>query len=134
MSSVDKCDDDILSKLKFIGKIKKGEKICVKNMSVQQDNLYTKLSRSFLIIDSRENTLNFLTQTIKRSFELLSLHMTGKTQFDKLMTTNIILDLESSKEGLINLKSTYIMDLMFCCKIDTLMQEIEARLEEIKCI
>jgi hypothetical protein len=130
--SVDKSDDDILSRLKFIGKVKKGEKICVKNMSVQQDNLYTKLSRSFFVIDSRDNTLNFLMQTIKRSFELLSLHMTGKTLFDKCMTNNIISDLESSKEGLMNLKATYINDLMFCCKIDTLMQEIEARLGEIK--
>lgn len=130
--SVDKTDDDILSKLKFIGKIKKEEKICVKNMTIQQNNIFTKLSRSFIIVDSRENTLNFLSHTIKRSFELLSLHMTGKTLFDKSMTEHIMIDLENSKQGLINLKSTYAHDLMFCCKIDTLIQEIDARLEELK--
>jgi len=130
--SVDKTDDDILSKLKFIGKIKKEEKICVKNMTVQQNNIFTKLSRSFIIVDSRENTLNFLSHTIKRSFELLSLHMTGKTLFDKSMTEHIMIDLENSKQGLSNLKSTYVNDLMFCCKIDTLIQEIDARLEELK--
>ncbi len=130
--SVDKTDDDILSKLKFIGKIKKEEKICVKNMSIQQNNIFTRLSRSFIVVDSRENTLNFLSHTIKRSFELLSLHMTGKTLFDKSMTEHIMIDLENSKQGLSNLKSTYIHDLMFCCKIDTLIQEIDARLEELK--
>lgn len=128
---MDKTEDDILSRLKFIGKIQKGEKINVKNMIVQQNGLLTRISRSFFNIDSRENALNFIIITIKRSFELLSLHMTGKTTFDRTMKTNIISDLEKSKSGLNNLKTTYVSDVMFCCKIDTIVQEIEARLEEL---
>jgi hypothetical protein len=44
----------------------------------------------------------------------------------------MIQDLENSKNGLNNLKDTYFDDLMFCCKIDTIIQDIDARLEEIK--
>ena len=127
-------EDDNISRLKFIGKIKKGEKIVTKGMYVQPNNILTKLNRSFVNVDNRNNTLSFILDTIKKSFDELIAHL-GKSKdnlFDLNIASNIILDLENSKIGLLNLKDTYNDDIMFCCKIDTIIQDIDARLDEIK--
>lgn len=127
-------EEDNISRLKFIGKIKKGEKINIKDMYVQANNILTKINRSFVNVDNRNNTLSFILETIKKSFEELLSHL-NKSQdnlFDLSISTNMILDLENCKIGLVNLKDTYVDDLMFCCKVDTIIQDIDARLEEIK--
>lgn len=127
-------EDDNISRLKFIGKIKKGDKINVKDMAVQPNNMYTKIHRSLVIVDNRNNTLSFILDTIDKSFEELINHL-NKSQdnlFDLNISTNIIHDLENSKNGLTNLKETYSTDIMFCCKIETIIQDIDAKLEEIK--
>ena len=127
-------EEDNISRLKFIGKIKKGEKINIKDMYVQANNILTKINRSFVNVDNRNNTLGFILETIKKSFEELLSHLNKSRDnlFDLSISTNMILDLENCKTGLINLKDTYVDDLMFCCKVDTIIQDIDARLEEIK--
>lgn len=127
-------EDDNISRLKFIGKIKKGEKINIKDMYVQPNNIITKINRSFVNVDNRNNTLSFILETIKKSFDELISHLnkSDNNLFDYNISTNMISDLENSKVGLLNLKDTYNDDLMFCCKVDTIIQDIDARLEEIK--
>ena len=127
-------EEDNISRLKFIGKIKKGEKINIKDMYVQPNNILTKINRSFVNVDNRNNTLSFILETVKKSFEELLAHLEKSKDnlFDLNISTNMILDLENCKVGLVNLKDTYIDDLMFGCKVDTINQDIDARLEEIK--
>lgn len=126
-------NEDIISRLKFIGKIQKGEKINVRNMSVQPDSIITRVYRSFINLDSRINTLNFVTHIIKKSFELINMHLVTKRPFDRIWCVNIINDINNSRVGLLNLKDTYSADIMFCCKIDTLIQEMDARIQDVYC-
>ena len=127
-------EEDNISRLKFIGKIKKGDKVNIKDMYVQPNNIITKINRSFVNVDNRNNTLSFILETIKKGFEELITHLekSKNNLFDMNISVNMISDLENSKVGLINLKDTYNDDLMFCCKIDTIIQDIDARLDEIK--
>jgi hypothetical protein len=124
-------NEDVISRLKFIGKIQKGEKINVRNMSVQPDSIITRIYRSFINLDSRINTLNFVTHIVKKSFELINMHLVTKRPFDKIWCVNIINDINNSRVGLLNLKDTYAVDIMFCCKIDTLIQEMDARIQDV---
>ena len=127
-------EEDNISRLKFIGKIKKGDKVNIKDMYVQPNNIITKINRSFVNVDNRNNTLSFILETIKKSFDELLNHLIRSKDnlFDLNISTNMVLDLENSKVGLVNLKDTYNDDLMFCCKIDTIIQDIDARLDELK--
>jgi hypothetical protein len=127
-------EEDNISRLKFIGKIKKGDKVNIKDMYVQPNNIITKINRSFVNVDNRNNTLSFILETIKKSFDELLNHLNRSKDnlFDLNISTNMVLDLENSKVGLVNLKDTYNDDLMFCCKIDTIIQDIDARLDELK--
>ena len=125
-------DDDVISKLKFIGKIQKGEKINIRNISIQPDGLYTSLIRSFITLDNRKNTLNFIRNTVTRSFQLLHLYINSGTTASKNLCSNLILDIQNSKAGITNLKITYSSDVMLCCQLDTIIQEIEAIQSEIE--
>jgi len=124
-------NEDIIPKLKFISKLNKGDKINVKSMYIQPNNFYNKISRSFFNIDDRTNTLIFVQTTLKKGFELFLQHITSVNPFDSILCSNILTDLSNTKMGLLNLKETYIDDVMFICKIDAMIEETDAKLAEI---
>lgn len=127
---MDSITSEVLSKLKFIGKIQASEKINVKYMYVQQDTWITRLLRTLLAPDNRGNALVFFKNTIDKSFEIIN---NNKNNPEKAgMITNILRDIETSTIGINNFKETYKSDLMFCCEIDTFVQSIMLRLDDFK--
>ena len=124
-------DKEIISRLKFIGKIQKGEKINVKYMFVQQNGITTRISRTLINQCNRSNTLNLVENVIKRTFEIITAYKQCNNESQRHIYNHIIQDLKQAKNGLINLKDTYLCDTKFCCDIDTLLEEINAQLSEI---
>ena len=124
-------DKEVISRLKFIGKIQKGEKINVKYMFVQPEGIATRISRTLINQDNRQNTLNFVRSTIYRVFEIIRSYSSSNTESKRHICIHIIKDLQQSTNGLVNLKDTYLSDIKFCCDIDTILQEINAKLIEI---
>ena len=125
-------DEEVISRLKFIGKLQKGEKTNVKYMFVQSESIITSVSRYLIHQDNRQNTLNMVKDTIDKSFDIISLYSISDKKSQQQICTNIIQDLKSVKNGVKNLKETYIIDTKFCCDMDTILQGIDARLSEIK--
>jgi hypothetical protein len=124
--------DDTISKLKFLSRIQKGEKINVKNMFIQPEGLATRISRSFFHLDNRSNALHFVKTTISQSFNILYSFLNTGTVSQRNMCLNIIEDIIKSKEGITNLKTTYSSDIMLCCQLDTIIQEIDAKIQELR--
>ena len=122
----------IISRLKFIGKVQKGDKINVKYMFIQPDGIFTLISRSLINHDNRNNTLNFVRNTITRSFDIITSYSLSNKELHRTIRLHIIKDLEQSKIGLLNLKDTYLSDIKFTCDIDTLLQEIDAKLLDVE--
>lgn len=125
-------NDDIIPKLKFISRLSKGDKINVKNMYIQQNNFYNWISRSFFNIDDRANTLMFVHTTVKRGFDLLLHHIDSYNPFDIILCQNLYQDLRNTKIGFLNLRETYVDDVMFTCRIDALVEETDAKLSELE--
>lgn len=123
-------NQEIISRLKFIGKLKKGEKINTRHMYVQPDGITTSLSRTFAYQDNRGNALNFCQETISRSFELLITYERTDSNTEKVLFSKLIEDLQQSTVGLRNLKFTYITDTKFCCDMDTLLENVLAKLDK----
>ena len=92
--------------------------------------LMTQLSRT-LFQDNRQKTLAFLNETVTKSFELIICYSRSEKVSELLMCKNLVSDLKKSKVGLTNLKDTYKLDIKFCCDIDTLIQMIDAKLDEL---
>lgn len=124
-------DKEVISRLKFIGKVQKGEKINVKYMYVQPDSMITSISRTLVNQDNRRNTLNFVRSTVSKTFDIIGNYSTSSKMSKRHISKHIIQDLKQAKNGLRNLKDTYISDIKFCCDMDTILQEIDAKLEEI---
>ena len=124
--------DEILSRLKFLGHIQKGEKLSSRHMILQVDGWRTRLDRTWITPDNRSNTLKTVKEIISRSFEILNNHMTSTKEADIILSRLLIQDLIKSQTGIMNLKSTYADDIKFGCDLDILLQSIIARLSEIR--
>jgi hypothetical protein len=125
-------DKEVMSRLKFLGKIQKGVKINVKTMTIEHESIATSLSRTWFSKCSRQNTLIFVRNTMRRTFEIINTYRDepeGSRKYN--MHKNVISDLGDSKIGIVNLKNTYLNDIKMCCDLDTILQEIDAYLQEI---
>uniref|UniRef100_A0A6C0JAP6 Uncharacterized protein n=1 Tax=viral metagenome TaxID=1070528 RepID=A0A6C0JAP6_9ZZZZ len=120
-------DTDLISKLKFIGKINDSEKIDIKYMTLQKDTYTTSFIRTFLSNNCRQNTLNFISTVIEQSIHLIDTYFTSNNESKIRMAQNIYKDFLGSIKGLRSLKTTYSNDTMFCCKIQTIIEHIETK-------
>jgi len=121
---------EVITRLKFISMVKRDEKINVKNMYIQPKNMFTSISRLFNQ-ENRDTTLNFLTMTFNRVFEIINYYTYTQKPIDKLYVLSIINDLKSSIKGLENLQYTYSEDRLFVCHIETLIEMINSKIREI---
>lgn len=114
-------NEEIISRLKFIGHIQKDEKIDVRHVSRQQNNLITKIYRSIVYPDNRTNSLKFIRDVINRSFEIIENFI---IKGDIITCKVIFSDLLRAKNGMFNLKYTYNEDTKFCCDLDVLIENV----------
>jgi hypothetical protein len=137
-------NNEVISRLKFISKINKGEKINTQYMFVQSDTFLTSVSRTFYYKDNRTRTMQFLKSTIMRSFEILQFYASkldnmketlSDTDLNKTLLSNmyenLLLDISNARIGIVNLKDTYSADIRFCCDIDTLLQDMDVKLASL---
>ncbi len=124
-------NEDIISKLKFLSRVQKGEKINVRGMFIQSDNIQTTVSRTLWNTDSRQNTLVFIETTINNSVSLIDTYLRSSKSAENIIGINMLDDLSAAKNGIKHLKTTYSDDTMFCAKIDTFIQIIDAKINEL---
>ena len=124
-------NSEIISNLKFIGKIKPGEKLNIDSLSICIRNIFSGFYRT-LYGESREKTFHYFSLIIKRAFEKIQAHMNSERIPDKMLCSQLIFNLYYATEGLTNLKETYKEDRGFVCDLETLIEYIESKLEELK--
>lgn len=122
----------VISNLKFIGQLQKGDKMNTKFMYRQPDGLVTRLSRTFINYDNRQNALTFIQQTTTAAFKVIVSLAKSDQLADRTMCINMMQDLKQARVGIMHLKDTYSEDLKFKCDMETLLQEIDAQLAEIE--
>ena len=123
---------EILSRLKFLSHIQKGDKISSRNMTLQMDCWATRVTRTWITPDNRANTLKLIREIVTRSFEILMTKVGSKKEGDLVECRDIVSDLNKAKSGLLNLKTTYDADIKFGCDLDILLRQISAKLAEIQ--
>ncbi len=122
---------EIITKLKFIGTFQPGEKIDVNNLRIEDKTLFTPLKRLFFG-EGRDKTFNFLSLTIERSIEIIQNYVLSDRISERIYCSNLINDLFKAVIGLKNIQETYREDKMFVCNIDILIENVDAKLTEIK--
>jgi hypothetical protein len=121
----------IITDLKFLSKIKKDEKFNIKYRYIQEVGLLTTLSRTFYNRDNRDNTLNFINETIEKGFALINDYKDSKKVSEQQLSKYILEDIIGAKKGINNLMKTYSDDVMFCCILESYLQKIDTTISEL---
>jgi hypothetical protein len=122
---------EIITRLKFISTFQAGEKINTSLLHIESNSFFTPIKRK-LNGESRQSTIKFITETIERSFEIIQALSFSEHISEQMICRNIINDMIQAIHGLHNIQKTYREDKIFCCTIDTLIDNINAKCMEIK--
>lgn len=125
---------DIMSKLLFVSKIKKGERLDVQNLQLEQTNMITSVYRTIFMrgSESRNKTLNFITELVNESLNVANKCIHSSNKFQSEVGNSLLDSLLQSKEGIQNLTETYKDDRMFVSKIETLLNILDKKINHIK--
>jgi len=124
----EKSVQDTLSRLKFIAKVKEGEKLDIESQTVQDNSYIVNVIRTFFRNESRNRTITFIRTTYGEAFELIEGYLKNESLFAKNLTELILKSINDSQVGLENLAKTYEDDRMFVAKIETIIDTINAKL------
>ena len=101
----DKAVQDIVSKLKFISKIKVGEVVNVQTESLMKIGWVTSAYRTLIFKgEGRDATLLFFRRIIGEAFELSMRYLSSKEKFHQEIGEMIVNALHESKAGIENHK------------------------------
>ena len=120
--------NDIQSKIKFISKIEAHQKINVRGLFTQPENYYTILSRTIFNTCDRYETFEFLNYIVNKCFEIIELKHKSELIIDKEYCKNLMKDIFLSKRGIVNLIKTYFDDKIYCCKLETILENINTKM------
>lgn len=123
---------EVRTRLKFISRIQPGEKVNVKNLRIENTNILTPFMRA-IFGESRDTLISFLSSTIDVSFEILQAYVASKKIADQIICAHIMKDLVNSIKGLDSIKRTYEDDKMLGGRVDTLIETINAKVQEYEC-
>lgn len=133
----------VIGRLKFMSKIRHGEKINVRELFVRDNdsvlqrmlrtirNATTYLSASE-IVESKAATLSFIQETVNDSITLIAVYRRDPDEFKQNIANIIVQNLESSKSGIRNLIATYQADRKFISEAEAVIQTLEARIGSMR--
>jgi hypothetical protein len=124
-------NSEIISQLKFISKIRPGEQVNVDNLSICSRNIFSGIYRS-MYGEGRDKTLHFFTIIIRRAFEKIQAYSNSEKMSEHIVCVKLIENLFNAIQGLENAKDTYQEDRRFVCDIETMIENIQSKLEELK--
>ena len=121
--------ENIISKLKFISKIREGEKVDVKTLTIVDPDIPSRAHRTFISRESRVETYSFIKTVIDRGIGMLYYYLDTKETFHSEMVRLLVVNLKDSKKGITNLTITYEKDRKFVSDIETLMETMDAKIQ-----
>jgi len=125
--------EEIITKLKFLSKIRAGEKLNVKAMFVRDNSsVYQRFLRTLALEgESKDETLTFIKTIINEAVDLICVYRRNSNAFNQNIAALIIENLESAKEGLCSLSETYAYDNLFVSRIEAVMATLDARIRSL---
>jgi len=130
---IDEDDIKTLSNLKFIGQITPHRKINFSNYTMMPNNFITVFKRTFIYTDSRYKSLEFLEETITKSFKIVEKYKESKKNVDMYLNKNIIIDIIKCIKGIDSMRITYARDIKYVSHLQILRETIIPRvLDETK--
>lgn len=129
---------DVISKLRFISKIEKDEKLVTNNKSnpyvIADTNLNKILRTCGISPGSKEDTLDFIKNTIEKGLELAKICLASNNPFHQNIARLIIESIDHADSGIQNVMYTYSKKpkyRLFVAEVETFRQILDAKLKSI---
>jgi hypothetical protein len=123
---------DVVSKLRFISKIRKGEKINISTLTLVEDTWVNNFCRSLSSEDSRGKTLEFIKDVSSRALGYAVDFILNGDKFKRTLGLMILEDIKSMHSGIDGLVGTYGADRMFVAKIEAFQNLLNAKIVDIE--
>jgi len=128
-----KCSvQDVLSKLKFLSKIQRGEKIDTRKLEFINDSYYNRALRTISPRESRDHSMNFIRGVTDEALVIATKAFSMNSQFEKDIGMMILCALKEMKAGVLNLGGTYDDDRMAVSRIETFLEILDAKITELE--
>jgi len=122
---------DIVSKLKFISKIKEDEILDVKSETLMEKGWITTGYRTiFARKECRKGALDFFRDVTNQALEKISNYLDKDGEFYYNVSAMIFSVLKESKDGIQNYQKTYKDDKMYVSEIETFLLLLETKIKE----
>ena len=130
--------EKMLSTLKFIAKVREGEKIDVKTITIVKPDLPSRAYRTIISRQSRIETLDFIKTAINKAVNMVYYYLsleedekiiTNKINFNLNVAKVIMVNLVESKKGINNLVVTYEEDRKFVTDLETIVETMEIKIQ-----
>lgn len=123
----------MISILKFIAKIREGERINVKTMTISQSDIPSRVYRTFISRETRSETLDFIKNAINKAIDMVYYYLTledkNEGNFHHDVAKIIIENLINAKKGMLNLTVTYQDDRKFVTDIESIVETMEIKIQ-----
>jgi hypothetical protein len=129
--------NDIISKLRYIAKVKSGEKLNVKELFVRDNNeiwqRFLRTMRNGVLWEdgeSKESTLAFLTSVTDEALNLICFYRKEvDNEFNNNIADMLTRNLEDALKGMESIIDTYKDNRIFSSQIETMMGTLTLRLK-----
>lgn len=125
--------DNIPSYLIFISKINVDEKIAIYDKSIHKISFYDRVKRTLFYNEGRHDTLKWIQDVIESAFSIYDDWVCDDDNVSYnencKFAINILNDIQRSKDGIINMKTTYITDVYYCSLLDNLLRKIDIKVD-----
>jgi hypothetical protein len=129
---------DVISKLKFISRIREGEILDTKSFTLQEWDWTVSAYRTFVAPftsckQGRDITLKFYRTVITEAFTIvISYIQNDMNHFLYKVALSILDAIEGAVPGLENHSKTYVNDAMHVAKVEALIESLQKKLVDIR--
>lgn len=135
MDGSERSVNDVLSKLRFISKIKVGDKLDINSMTLMEDSWSTTLYRTYRSIiakkESKADALEFFRTVIGEAFDLATRYLSSHDRFFSDIGIQLVELLQLAKVGINNHIKTYTHDSFHTAKVESLITILDTKLKTL---
>jgi hypothetical protein len=133
---------DIISRLRFLSKIKKGERLNVGELSVVGTTWFDKLQRAWTsmganadlgeIREGRKKSLIFITELYDSGLKLAKSMISESSSYNTDIWDMLLRSMKEAQPGIMNLMNYYESDRLYISEVETFMDVLNARIHDLE--
>lgn len=130
-NSINKDVESTISRLKFLSRVEKGDKINIKTLSIERNSNWWSSMKRFVFSENRNTCFEFIQTTFNQAFDVLISTIQTKNAMNDCFAVQILSDIQNAKTGVGNLQHTYENDHMYASQLSVLIESADRKTQDL---